>query len=615
MSAVRNQINRAMIRLGFPRDWFLIPLAAIIGVLAGLTAKGFAWLVEFSADELFGQFFHGDFVFTGDRYLFLIMLPALGGLLVGLLSYFARGKGGGHGIPDVIESLARRQGVLPKRSMIFKAITASLTIGSGGSAGVEGPIIQIGSSLGSAVGQILNVGRTHMHALVGAGAAAGMAAIFNAPIAAVLFVLEVLLRDFSLKTFVPIVIAAVFGTAVAQAVGGSDSAHVAGQAVFSVPLELKYWEVSLSELGPFAVLGVLCGLAGVTFVRAMSLSEAFWAKVKVHPIFKPALGGAILGVIGLIYVLTCRDMSPDYHPPAFFGNGYPIIERLFEKTAYLIQAESASDLATATVALLLVTMLVKIAGTVMTVGSGGSGGVLAPSLFIGATLGGAFGLAVNHLGVFGDVHPGAYALAGMAGVLAGSVHCPLTAFLLIFEMTQDYKVILPVMLVSILATTFAQIVHRDSMYAYWLRHMGLRMGAFSDTTVLRRLYASQVRLIDAAITHPQEPAQRLLELAQSYAAADFVVCDDNEHYVGMVVGQDVRTTLLQREALPLLIVGELMRDNLPTVAPDQTLDVVLDRFAKHDVASLPVVDDNGLVLGMITHSRLMQRYQQAMEGE
>ncbi len=605
----RARLARVFARLGFSGDWFLIPLAAVIGTLGGLVALGFSWMVHTS--ELFfgGLAERQDVLFPGEEYVMVIVLPAIGGLIVGLItnSRWARGKTGGHGIPDVVEALARRRGVLPRRSGFIKAVTASLTIGSGGSAGVEGPIIHIGSVLGSAVGQALKLGREHMHTLVGCGAAGGLAGIFNAPMAGVLFVLEVVLRDFSLRTFIPIVIASVFGTAISRELMGDS-------AVFSVPAALQSLEFALSDLGFFIVLGVLCGLVSVLFTRSMILAERIWGRVKLHKVLKPAAGGVMLGLLGVAYLYFLNRPVPDYHPPAFYSNGYRVIEWLFQPQTYAVMsaATDGETVAHATVGLLLVTMFFKLVGTCMTLGSGGSGGILAPSLFMGATLGGALASFLLMMGWMADLQPAAYALAGMAGLLAGVVHCPMTAFLLVFELTGQPKVILPVMLVSILATLIAQAIYSETVYTFYLRRMGIRMGSHSDTTMLRRLEVAHVPLTPAAIVQPDDPCQKLLQLAEDFDVHDYVVCDDKDRYVGMVVGEDLRVALLQREAVPLLIVGELMRTDLPTVRRDQTLDVVLDLFARHDVASLPVVDDAQRVLGMITRSKLLQRYQRAL---
>ncbi|MEM1108080.1 MAG: chloride channel protein [Planctomycetota bacterium] len=611
-SKLIDRLKRRFSDSGFSRDGLLIPLAAVIGTLTGLAATGFDLLVETSSDFFFGVL--GEQQFPGSQLALLVILPALGGLMVGLIMKFAGKTKSDPGIPQVVESLARRHGEIPARDGGLKAVTSSITIGSGGSAGVEGPIITIGSSLGSTVARVLRIGREHMQTMVGCGAAAATAAIFNAPIAGVIFVLEIILRDFSLRTFIPIVVASVFGTAVAQAILGQN------EAVFFVPeVVTGGYGFAVWEVGHYIVLGVLCGLMGALFIRSLRLSEKVWNKIKLPFWIKPALGGALLGGLGVGFYLIGYGNDPappvvDHSPPTFFSNGYPVIEALLNPESYVPDhPDEPGTFRDLTLTLLVLTLGLKLLGTCLTLGSGGSGGVIAPSLLMGATLGGGFALICQQLGILPEGGtPATFALAGMAGVIAAVAHCPLTAFLLVFEITADYQVILPVMLVSILATTVAQLIFRDSIYALWLRDRGIKMGTYSDLTLLRRMTCHDVPLTPAVVVHPDEPAARLIELAENYAVVDYVVTDDQDRYAGMVVGQDVRATLVQREAIPLMIVAELMRTNLPTVAPHQTLDVVLEQFAKHDVASLAVVDGSDQIKGVITRSRLMRQYQSTL---
>ena len=625
----RQKISRLLSRAGFPTDWYLIPLAAAIGTLGGLVAVGFDFLVHYSSHLFFGHVWDED---LATELLLIALIPAVGGLLVGLLQNAILHTGKSHGVPEVMEALARRHGHIRWYTGVNKTLTSSLTLGSGGSGGVEGPIIEIGSSLGSTVARVLHVGKEHVHTLVGCGAAAGMAGIFNAPIAAVLFVLEVMLRDFSFKTFIPVVVASVFGTAMAQAVLGENTT------IFNIPDTMTQYDFVIWEIGPYLVLGVLCGLAGSAFVLLMGTGEKLWDKLRAPKWLKPALGGLAVGLLGVVFAVGFDKPVPQYDPPAFFSNGYPIAEALLNPASYVADGggvdpdpdtlpalaleeledtrealtEAAPPVTKATVALLAGLVVFKMVATWLTIGSGGSAGILAPSLFIGAALGGGFALGLDRIGLFPGSTPASYAMAGMAGMIAAVVHAPLTAFLLVFEITQDYKVILPFMLVAIIATTISQNLAKDSFYSAWLRQRGIRVGRHSDMTLLRRMTVGDVPLTPAVIVHAEEPAQRLIELAEDYAVTDYVVCDDDDHVEGMVVGEDVRTTLVQRDAIPLMIVGELMRTGLPTVTRDETLDVVLDKFSRHDVSSLPVVDAGERVQGVITRARLMRKYQAAL---
>jgi CIC family chloride channel protein len=603
----RIRINRALISLGFSPDWFLVPLAAIVGILSGLVAIAFDAMVHTSGSFFFGTSWTGRTFITG--LILLLILPTIGGLAVGFIQYYIARKPPGHGIPDVIEALARRRGKLKGSTGLFTAINSSLTIGSGGSAGVEAPIVQIGSVLGSVIGQLLRLSHQHMNTLVGCGAAAGLASIFNAPIAGVIFVLEVMLRDFSLKTFIPIVIASVFGVAVTQALLGQN------EAIFTVPAAIKTYHFAFSEIGLYFILGILCGLVGWLFTKSLFFSERQWHRLPLHPALKPAAGGLLLGILGVIVTLIFNQPIPAYQPPPFYGNGYPVIEPCFNPAAYLSNPDATSPLGHLSLALLLAALLGKIIGTSLTLGSGGSGGIFAPSLFMGATLGGAFGLLAQHLPYFSNLTPATYALAGMAGVLAGCVHCPLTAFLLVFEITQNYMVVLPVMLVAILATTVSQLRLRDSIYTLALRERGIRMGVLGDLTLLRRMHVEDIPLDKAPVVHCEEPLSRLIELAHTHESPDFVVTDDAGCYLGLVAGADVRTALLQPEAVPLMIVGELARTELPAATLYETLDVVLDKFARHDVSSLAVVDDENQVHGLITRTSMIRHYHDALDSD
>ena len=595
---------------GFTPNWFLIPLAAIVGALGGVAAAGFGTTVQWLSEHLSAAQRHPSLWATAAM---VILLPTAGGLVVGLIQSRLLRTGPINGVPEVIESLARDRGKLRGRVGVSKAVTSACTLGTGGSAGIEGPIITIGSTIGSKTAQWLHIKPEHYPTLIGCGAASATAGIFNAPIAGVLFVLEVILRDFSVRTFMPIVVASVFGTAVSQELlaqlgGGHGSA--AG-ALFQVPPEmLADYRFALPEIPAYMALGLVCGVAGLGLAGTLRLSGGLWQRVPVPAYWRPAIGGLLLGAMGLLFIVLFPanqtiEQELGYHQPVFMGNGYPVIESLLNPSAY-----NTTSLG---VWLLLAVVLFKIVGTGITIGSGGSGGAIAPSLLVGAAAGALLAVVLQKAGIFPGTTPATYALAGMAGVVAASLHCPLTAFLLVFEITQDYKVILPIMLVAIIATTAAQFFHRDSVYTDILRRKGIRFGQLSDLTLLRRLRVADVPETPAVLVVADDPAQVLIDLATDYAASDFVVVDDGERYVGMVVGEDLRTTLVQREAIPLMIVGELMRTNLPTVQGNETLDTALDKFAKHEVSSLPIVGANGTIAGMITRSRLMRRYQDELD--
>jgi CIC family chloride channel protein len=265
---------------------------------------------------------------------------------------------------------------------------------------------------------------------------------------------------------------------------------------------------------------------------------------------------------------------------------------------------------------LLFLLVAKIVGTCLTLGSGGAGGVIAPSLFIGAVTGGVLGLLLHHAGLSATLPPHAYALVGMAAVLAAVVHAPLAAVLILVDVTRDYQVILPAMLTAVVATGTARAISRDSIYTLSLRLRGVQVGGASDLLLLRRIFVEQVTLEPATVVRKSDPLQRLLDLSIYGDATDFIVNDEQGQYAGIVTGDDIKRALLDREAVPLLLVAELMRSDLPLVRNSDDLATVLHQFSAHDVGKLPVglPGDSTRVIGLISRAALMRRYQQALAG-
>jgi len=303
--------------------------------------------------------------------------------------------------------------------------------------------------------------------------------------------------------------------------------------------------------------------------------------------------------------------SPGGPPlPPFFGSGYWVIKDLLEHAgtgeALLMPA-----------LVLLVWFVAKAFATGTTLGSGSAGGLFAPSLLLGAFAGGAFGMALQAFGLDWAPAPAHCALMGMAAMIAGTTHAPLTGVLLVYELTHSYTVVLPLMLTAVVATMVARLLFKESIYTAELAALGIRLGSMSDLTVLRRLRVSDLDLVQPVTVRLDEPAQRLIDLSQVHGAGEFVALDETGHYRGMVTARDLREALVHRDAIPLLTVEELTRDDLPCVLWGDTLDVALDRFSRHDVESLPVMreEDRRRVQGLVSRQALLRRYQQELERE
>ena len=594
-------LKRTTVRLRLDRDWYLILLAAGIGLL--MSGVALAFMLPLHAVETLVRRLEADH--PGWLWWLIPIVPVIGALICGIVTrLIPEGEGEGPAVSRVMYCIYRRKSRVRWFVALRTWLAASATIGSGNSAGAEGPIVTIGATIGSNIGRTLGTMPQNTAALLGCGAAAGIASVFNAPIAGVFFVLEVMLRDFSLRTFTPIVVASVISATVTQAVLHSSEPLFPGAA----GLELEqafHW----AEIPNYLILGVICGVAGALFIRALYGTMRLFQRSPIPRPLRPLVGAIGLGAAGVAW------WSIAGRTPEFYGNGYPVIAQLLDPVYYLADDGSSMQAFSGVFGLLVVLALVKGIATCLTIGSGGAGGVFAPSLLLGTAIGGAFGFVVNTLGWFPSATPAHYALVGMAAMLAGSTHAPLTAILIVYEITQRYEVILPLMFAAVISTIVARIVHGQSVYSQPLAQLGVRVGEMSDLTILRRLTAHDVPLVAPVFVRPADSAQRLLDLSERLAVSDFVVTDARSRYLGMVTSGAVRDALVYREAIPLLQVHELQQQDLPTVSPEDTLDVVLDRFAAHDVNALTVVDEgtDGAVIGLITRSRLMRRYQVALE--
>jgi chloride channel protein, CIC family len=607
-SGTQLKLRRLVTNLGFQSDWYLILLALVIGCVTAGGAIGFGALIrlaEHETESAVEGMLHSNLIWL------MPLIPMVGALLCGWLVHnFAR-EAKGHGVPEVMYAIIKQGGRVRPRVALVKSLASACTIGTGGSAGAEGPIAQIGAAMGSAIGQVLHVSRDHQSTLLGCGVAAGIASIFNAPIAGIFFVLEILLRDFRIRTFTPIVIASVVSAGLTQAYAGGHE-EGAYDPIFKVPAELHTPGVfSILEMPNYLVLGLVCAVVAAGFTWLLYWTEDRFEEFRLHPVLKPVVGALLVGLLGVGVLFLAKQMSSGMRYPAFFGNGYPFITGNLLNPEFYVRREMGFIF----FGLLFMGFLKAIA-TAATLGSGGSGGIFAPSLFMGACAGGAVGVAVDKLDILPHGPAAAYALVGMAAVVAGTTHAPLTAILILFEITGDYRVILPIMLAAVIATVGSQVINRDSIYTRKLRRRGLRMRGVTDLTILRRLVVDQVPMEQPLTVFLGDPVQHLLDRVQESAAYDYIVVDSDKSYLGLVTGEDVRTALLQPEAIPLLLVGELMRRDLPTVTREETLDIVLEKFAHCDVTSLAVVEGvetRRKVLGMLTRRQVMEYYHQAID--
>ena len=442
-------------RLAQDQQLKILLLAAMVGIVAGLGAVGVRELISLGQWGFWGS--SGDILESVSRVgaWRVVLIPALGGLLVGPLVWFLARDASGHGVPEVVQALLMRGGRIRGRVALVKGVASALTLSSGGSAGREGPMIQIGASLGSVIAQKGRLGENGVRTLVAAGAAGGLAAAFNAPIAGSLFALEVVLGDFAIASFSPVVMAGVAATVVSRGVYGDAQ-------VFDIP---QYALVSAAEFVPYVLLGLLAGIVAVLFTVFLYSQERVWERLAAPPWIKPAVGGLFVGLVALLF-------------PEILGIGHLAMDRMLEGHVGL--------------GLLLALVIMKIVATSLTLGSGGSGGVFVPSLFVGAALGGAIGIAVGQWAPFPHGGPGAYALVGMGAMVAATSHAPLTGIVIMFELTGDYEIILPVMVACILSTVIASSLKEESIYTQKLKWKGISLRQGREENILRHLAVADV---------------------------------------------------------------------------------------------------------------------------
>jgi len=574
LNKLRDSFNDRLHRFRATEHAFMVIVAVIIGVFGGLGAVGIQFSIKFF-QKIFWGAWQPDVGYLQNLSAFVkIGVPTGGGLLVGLIVYYVAKEAKGHGVPEVMEAIALKNGVIRPRVVIAKLFASAICIGSGGSVGREGPVIQIGSSIGSTVGQFLGVTAQRVKIFVACGAAAGIAAAFNAPIAGALFSVEIILGDFGVAQFSPIVISSVMATVVSRHFLGDFPA-------FEVP---HYHLVSVLELIPYVILGLLAGLVSLLFIKVLYFLEDYFEELKLNDILKTVIGGFLIGIMGLLV-------------PHIYGVGYNTMNMaLHGQLSWM---------------LMLALIFIKILATSISLGSGGSGGVFAPSLFIGTMTGGFFGYLVHAVAPGYTASSGAYSLVGMGAVVAGATHAPITAILIIFELTNEYKIILPLMISSIIATLVTTKLKKESIYTLKLIRRGIDLFKGREANLLRSLKV--VGYVDPhpVIIPPQLKFMALLDLVADRPNTQFYVVDAKQKFLGSVSLQEVRKALVDRDDVAdLLIAMDLINVDIPKVKPEDDLDMVMKLFGMYDYDELPVVDSNNpdMVIGTIKHKEVIEAY-------
>lgn len=550
----------------------MLLFSILVGLGTGFGAIAFRWLIT-GIKNMFFEDGRALLHFMGAYYV--IVIPAAGGLIVGLLIHYFAKEAKGHGVPEVMLAVAKMGGRIRPRVVLVKALASAVCIGSGGSAGREGPIVQIGSAFGSTIGQLFNLSEDKIKILIACGAAGGIAATFNAPMAGMFFALEVILMAYGPKHISSVVLSAVTATVVSRHFLGNYPAFVIPSYQMS-----SAWEIPL-----YFVFGFLAAVTALVFIKALYKTEDAVDLIKTPEYIKPVFGGLIIGSIGFFY-------------PQIFGVGYEFIEKA-------LHGELAAQIA-------VILIFLKITATSVTLGSGGSGGVFAPSLFIGAMLGSAYGLLTQFFLPAIAIHPGACALVGMGAVFAGAAQAPLSAIMILFEMTNDYRIILPLMITCVISTMVVRRLSRDSIYTLKLRRRGIDIQKSTERNLMETIRISDAMLTEVVTVKETDTIESAGLKIKATHHRGFPVIDSGGSLARIVTRQDINKALAGGK--PGNPVREIMTRDVIVCYPDEVLKSALEKLGGKDIGRLPVVEreNRGHVIGLIDRKSIISSYNKAL---
>ena len=562
-----NQLNK--------KQLFVIIISIFIGILAAYGGILFRYMI-FSVH----WFYFLTHTYTLELLYQLswqerLLYPTSGGLIVGYIVAKFAPEVKGSGIPEVIKSIALNGGVIRFRVLITKAISASITIGSGGSAGREGPIVHIGAAVASVIGQFLNASTKHMRTYVACGAASAIAATFNAPFSGALFALEVVMGEMNVVSMPPVIISSVIATVISRY-------HLGDFPAFEVPVyELNFFSY---ELVFYGILGILAGGVAILFIHLFLKTSKFFDSLPLPIWIKPAIGGFCVGLIAL-YV------------PHIFGVGYATVNSALwgELDIYILG----------------IVLIAKIIATSITLGSGGSGGVFAPSLFIGAALGGAWGHLIYGLWPEYTSFSGAYALVGMGAVVAAVTHAPISAIFIIFELTNSYLILTPLMVSCIIAVFLSHHYLGKSIYLAKLESGGIHIYDKKNVNLLHNIKIHHVMDNNPILIHEGLSFSEVIKTLLNEKRPSGIVVNDQQSYIGTIRLNDIRESLPLSDVLsPLVIAKDIANSSVPYVLQNHSLDLVMHIFAQTDQDELAVCNNRTQkkVIAVITKSSLINAY-------
>ncbi|MFT4785029.1 MAG: CIC family chloride channel protein [Cyclobacteriaceae bacterium] len=565
---------------------FILIVAGIVGLVAGLAAVTLKSSVHVIQDLL-----ARNLDFTGVNYLYL-SYPLLGILLTALIAHYILREKLGHGITQILYAISKNSSIISRTKMYSRMITSAITVGFGGSVGLEAPIVVTGSAIGSNLSRLVHLDYKKRTLLIGCGAAGAVSAIFNSPVAGVIFAIEVILTEVTINKFIPILIASVMGQLVSLVLLGEDI-------LFSFRLVDSF---SASQTHYFLLLGVVTGVASLYFTRTMYSVELQLLKVEGF-IKKALLGGLGLAILILLF-------------PPIYGEGYDTITQLLNGNSLDIFESSFFNnwqhQEYLIVGFILLILIVKPVATALTIGSGGSGGIFGPSLFMGGLTGFVFAYSTNLLVPGAELSLSNFTLVGMCGVMSGVLHAPLTAIFLIAEITSGYVLFVPLMLVSAISFTTISYFEKHSLYTKNLIEKGDLIQYDKDRMVLSLIDLNKIIERDLLVIHPEAKLGELVRLVRKSKRNIFPVVDDHGKLQGIVTLDRIREIMFDPENQETITVQTLMQRPPAEVSPTEKMQSVMSKFEVTQAWNLPVIENEKYV-GFVSKSRIFNAYRNKLK--
>ncbi len=565
--------------LGYDENTLLLGFAVAIGLAVGIAAIAFYALIDLSQGAALSTVGR----LTGVGRLAIVVVVTAGMALARAAVRYGTADSDGENVADVMRAVAKRGSLIPALPVGVKAAAAAMTIGTGGSAGAEGPMAVTGAALGSRIGRFFQSSPGRLKVLVACGAASGISAAFNAPIAGVFFALEKVTGSFGGQAFAPILVSSVVAAVISRAAFGSSPA---------IAIPRQYGLSGASDLLFYALLGIATGVVAVMYTRATHRAADLLARIGRRWWTQAMLAGLVVGGLDVAFR---NDL---------WGHGHETLR--------------LSIIGSRDAAFLVALAFTKLAATAITVSATRAGGVFTPALFIGATLGGGLAVAWHELLPGFHIVPEAYALVGMAGLVAGSTHAPLTGIMIVFEMTNDYELILPLMLCGALGYLTARLWYPHSIYSEWLARRGETIAHGQDAAIMERLKVRDSYNPTPHVIREDAPLHQIVQAIAVTPQTEFPVLNEQHELIGMIGYDDLRTVLTSADRLaPVVLAGDLANPAFERVSPEDSLRTALQRINRRGSHYLPVVDqqDGNKLLGLISRQDILAAYDRALLRE